>query len=240
VRKAGVPAKAATSRREDVSLRTMAAVPFLFMTVTSALAASPPPVAAQKVLDNDRVTVFDLTLKTGEQGPVTPSDEDAVILFLEGGKIRSDGSAGGDTNGRNFGDAVFVPKGSNVRDTLVEGGSAHEVVVWLKNKAAISVNNPTPYPPAWPRPGAARMLENDRVIAWRYEWQQAQPTPLHFHLRPQLAAYRGDGLIISTEADEAKTEMPHHNGEVVYSPPGHIHSEELATGALGAAVLELK
>lgn len=221
-------------------MRTLAALALLFFAALPAAADQPHPVTPQKVIDNDRVTVFDLTLKPGEQGPVTPPDEDAVILFLSGGKIRSDGSAGSDTNDRNFGDAVFVPKGSNVRDTLLEGGPAHEVVVWLKNKTAAPVANPTSYPPAWPRPGAQKVLENDRVIAWRYEWQQAEPTPVHIHLRPQVAAYRGDGLIISTEPDLAKTEVPYHDGEIVYSPPGHIHSEELATGSLSAVVVELK
>src|SRR5215467_7143351 len=113
-------------------MRIALALALATMTLTASASAE-TPVLANQVIDNDEVTVWDITLKPGQQGPATPKDMDAVVMYLEGGTVKSDGSAHSETNDRKFGDAVFIPKGSNVRDTLVKGGPAHQVVVWLKN-----------------------------------------------------------------------------------------------------------
>jgi hypothetical protein len=203
----------------------------------TALAA---PVLASKAIDNDQVTVWDITLKQGEQGPVTPSDQDAVILFLEGGKIRSDGPAGSSTDDRQFGDAVFVPKGGNIRETLVKGGPVHEVVVWLKNAKPKTIANPTQYPAAWPRPGAVKTLENDRVVAWNYSWIAGRPAPMHFHIHQQVVAERYTGAIKTTEADGKVTMGPTEAGQIRFTEPGRMHSEEWGSGKVSAVILELK
>ena len=56
-------------------------------------------------------------MKPGQHGPLSPKDQDAVVLYLEGGTIKTEGPTGKTTATHAFGDAVFIPKGSNVRDT---------------------------------------------------------------------------------------------------------------------------
>lgn len=168
-----------------------------------------------------------------------------MILYLEGGTIRSDGIAGGSTAGgstaaRAFGDAVFVTKGSNLRDTLVKGGPAHEVVVWLKNAKSKTIPNPTKYPTAWPRPGAVKTLENNRVIAWNYSWLQGRPAPTHFHIHQQVVAYRTDGTIRTVTPDGKVTSDEHKAGEIRFTEPNRTHSEEWGGGRPSAVILELK
>jgi hypothetical protein len=61
-------------------------------------------------IDNDRVTVWDVQLHQGQTSPQLPYDQDAVILFLEGGEIRTvDRSFKASVAMRSFGDAVLVP-----------------------------------------------------------------------------------------------------------------------------------
>lgn len=85
--------------------------PWLSMSMLAVSLAA--PVTAAPVIDNDRVTVWDVALAVGASCPTTPHDNDAVILFLEGGRIRT-----ADRNGkprivtRSFGDAVYVPRGA--------------------------------------------------------------------------------------------------------------------------------
>jgi redox-sensitive bicupin YhaK (pirin superfamily) len=82
------------------------------------------------VIDNARVTVWDVMLAPGASGPPTPPGQDSVIMFLEGGLIRTVDSTGkAATVQRDYGDAVFVPRGASAVDTLVSGGPAHEIVV---------------------------------------------------------------------------------------------------------------
>ena len=216
------------------------AIAMLAVTLVAVPAARAVPVLVGKVLDNDRVMVWDITLKLGQTGPATPPDEDAVILFLEGGKIRSDSTTGSNTMIRDFGDAVFVPKGSKIRDTLVKGGPAHEVVVWLKNVPAKTLANSTKYPLAFPRPGAVQTLDNDRVVVWHYTWLPGKPTPMHFHDKDAVVAYRYDGAVTSTAPDGTATINNAKAGEIRFNPAGRIHSELLSSARQSAAMVELK
>ena len=212
----------------------------VMMALAGRVAAEPVPVLAAKVIDNDEVTAWDVTLKPGQQGPVTPKDMDTVVMYLEGGTIRSDGMAGSTTTDHAFGDAVFVAKGSNSRDTLVKGGPVHEVVVWLKNVKPKTIANPTKYPTAWPRPGAVKALENERVIAWSYSWIKGRPAPMHFHIHQQVVAERYDGAIKTITPDGKAIVGPTKAGEIRFTEPNRLHSEEWDSGKVSAMVLELK
>jgi hypothetical protein len=203
------------------------------------------PVLASKVIDNDQVTVWDITLKPGQQGPTSPKDQDAVVMYLEGGTIETEGPAGKSSVDHAFGDAVFIPRGSNVRDLLVKGGStqqgaAHQVVVWLKDAKPKTIANPTKYPTAWPRPGAVKTLENDRVIAWNYSWIQGRPAPMHFHIHQQVIGERYTGAIKTITPDGAMTMGPTEAGQIRFTEPNRLHSEEWGSGKVSAVILELK
>lgn len=216
------------------------ALSLAIMMASLAAKADAPAASANKVIDNDEVTVWDVTLQQGQQGPATPKDMDAVVMYLEGGAIKSEGSARSQTYERKFGDAVFVPKGSNVRDTLVKGGPAHQVVVWLKNVKPKTIANPTQYPAAWPRPGAVKTLENDRVTAWTYSWIDGRPAPMHFHIHQQVVAERYDGAIKTITPDGKVSVGPTKAGEIRFTEPNRLHSEEWDSGKVSAVVLELK
>ena len=143
------------------------AIPIL--AVTSMLLAAWPAAraaAATPTIDNERVTVWDVPLAPGASGPKSPQDADAVVLFLEGGQIRSvDASGKSSTKTRAFGDAVYVPKGSGVIDTLIAGGPAHEIVIALKDHATGALPNTTGFPTAFPRPGLVKVIEDPRFTA---------------------------------------------------------------------------
>lgn len=214
-------------------------------TILAVMAAAPLGHAevlalASKAIDNDQVTAWDVTLKPGQHGPLSPKDQDAVVLYLEGGAIETEGPTGKTTATHAFGDAVFIPKGSNVRDLLVNGGPVHQVVVWLKDAKPKTIANPTKYPTAWPRPGAVKTLENDRVIAWNYSWIKGRPAPMHFHIHQQVVAERFDGAIKTIELDGKTTIGPTKAGEIRFTEPNRLHSEEWDSGKVSAVVLELK
>jgi hypothetical protein len=221
-------------------MRLSLAAGLAWMAMAASVAAAPPG----KVIDNDEVAVWDVTLNPGEQGPATPRDMDAVVMYLEGGTVKSEGSVRSETNDRKFGDAVFIARGSNVRDTLVKGGTtqgvAHQVVVWLKNVKPKTIANPTQYPTAWPRPGAEKALENDRVIVWNYSWIEGRPAPMHFHIHQQVVAERYDGAIKTITPDGKVSVGPTKAGEIRFTEPNRLHSEEWDSGKVSAVVLELK
>jgi len=57
--------------------------------------------------------------------------------------------------------------GGTTSDTATNG-PAHEVVVELKDAPSKTVPNTTGLPPAFPRAGSKKILENEKVRVWNY------------------------------------------------------------------------
>jgi hypothetical protein len=204
--------------------------------VRSAPVTDPAP-----VIDNDQVTVWDIRLGKGDSARATPHDLDTVIMFLEGGQIRTS-AAGGSTSTatRAFGDALFVPKGTDARQTLLSDGSAHEIMIALKNYRVPAVANTTGLPAAFPRPGSVKVLDNDRVVVWHYSWVPGVPTPMHFHDKDVVVAYRYDGTLKSVAPDGAVVVNAYKTGDIRFNKANRSHYEELTTEHQSAVMMELK
>ncbi|HYS46499.1 MAG TPA: hypothetical protein VEM35_08675, partial [Rhizomicrobium sp.] len=154
---------------------------------------------------------------------------------FQGGRIRA---ADGKTVTHPSGGASFGHGGAT-SDTATNG-PAHEVVVELKDAPSKTVPNTTGLPPAFPRPGSKKILENEKVRVWNYAWQMGKPTPMHFHNTEVVVVYRGDGDVASTTPD-GKTATNHHNpGDIVFNVANRSHSEELVKGQQSGIMLELK
>ena len=208
----------------------------------SLFAAAPPSWAQQApVIDNERVTVWDVRLEKGVAGPATPHDQEAVIMFLEGGTIQTKGVQGSNTLAeRHFGDAVFVPKGSDEKDTALSGGEAHEIIIALKDNPQPPYANTSTYPLAFPRLGAIQALDVARAVVWHYSWTPGVPTPMHFHDKDVVVAFRYDGSLKSVTPDGASVVNPYKAGDIRFNRGDRIHHEELTTDRQSAVMLELK
>ena len=194
----------------------------------------------KQVIDNERVTVWDLDLNKGESGIASPRDFDSVILFLEGGDVRSSRNSGAPSMARHeFGDAVFVPKGSNQVD-MAATGPVHEVMIALKGGPVPPNEGPPGLPNSFPREGATKMFENDRSIAWKFCWPPGQATPMHHHDKDTVMVFRYDGPVRSTDPAGQVRILPFSKGMISYSKAGTTHSELLVGAQQCAVDLELK
>jgi len=193
------------------------------------------------VIDNDEVTVWDIRLQKGAAAHPTPHDLDTVIMFLEGGRIRTRVAGGGTrTATRAFGDALFVPTGTDARQTLLSDDAAHEIVIALKAHRAPAVANTTGLPAAFPRPGSVKVLDNDRVVVWHYRWTPGVPTPMHFHDKDVVVADRYDGTLRSVAPDGAVVVNAYRSGDIRFNKANRSHYEELTTWRQSAVIMELK
>jgi len=207
-----------------------------------ALTAIPAPASAQiqmplpaPVIDNARVTVRDIALAPDTMGPVIPHAGDYVVLYFDGGHIHG---ADGRMKAHPAGDAMFG-HGGQTHD-MAMGAPAREIVVDLKDAPSNTVPNTTGLPNGFPREGAKKVFENDKVIVWNYDWVLNKPTPMHFHNTEVVVAYRGDGDIKATTPDGKSAVSRRKTGDIVYNLAGRSHSEELVSGAAGGIMLELK
>ena len=97
------------------------------------------------------------------------------------------------------------------------------------------------YPPAYPRAGASKMFENDRVVVWHIAWLKGQPSPLHRHIYDLVGVYYepGDRMIISPEG--AKRPVSTKAWDIAFQKEGVTHIEEgTSEPPLRAVFVEMK
>jgi hypothetical protein len=168
--------------------------------------------AAQPIIDNERVTVWDTT------SPLPPADHDFVAVSLT-----------------KKGTAVLDHKGE-------APGKAGErtIVIELKDHPVPPLANKTGYPNAFPRPRAKKLLENDRVIVWSYRWNPGEPTPMHFHDKDVVVVYEEDTALKSTTPDGKSVVNEYKDGQVKFNLRDRTHTELLVRGTGSAVMTELK
>ena len=204
------------------------------------MSVSPSKAQTAPVIDNERVTVWDVRLSKGAPAYKLPRDLDTVVMFLEGGTIKTVTEGNASTDQRSFGDTVFVPKGSDVQQESLSDAPTHEIVFALKDSPSVTYKNSTGFPAAFPRPGSEKVLDNARVVVWRYSWVPGQPTPLHFHDKDVVLAYRYDGDLKSVSPDGAQVVNPYKSGDIRFNRGNRSHYEELISGKQSAVMAELK
>jgi hypothetical protein len=109
---------------------------------------------------------------------------------------------------------------------------------WLL--AALALLLQQSFPQAYPRPGATRMLENDRVIVWNISWLK-QAYPVHRHVYDHVGVYYepGDRIITSTEGERRDVHTEPWN--ISFQLRGVTHAEEGASDEpLRAVFIQMK
>jgi hypothetical protein len=100
---------------------------------------------------------------------------------------------------------------------------------------------PASLPPAYPRPGVTKILDNDRVQVWNIGWLKGEPAPLHRHIYDLVGVYYepGDRMIISPEG--AKRPVSTKAWDIAFQRTGVTHIEEGTSDApLRAVFVEMK
>jgi len=197
--------------------------------------------SAPLVIDNERVSVRDITLSPGNPSPMDLYKDDFVTLFLVGGKIRTTDEHGLSSIAlRNAGDAVFGRKGTEERQEVISDSPARLIVVALKDHPVSPLVNKSKYPAAFPRLGSKKVLDNSRVIVWNYTWTPGVPTPMHYHDKDVVVVYREDGSLSSTTPNGESVVNDYKFGTIRFNKAERTHFEEVVKGKQSAIILELK
>jgi quercetin dioxygenase-like cupin family protein len=168
--------------------------------------------AAEPVVDNEHVTVWDTTTA------LPPSSHDFVAVSLS-----QPGTA-------SFGHRGEVPGKAGARTIVIE----------LKDLPVPPLANESGYPLAFPRKRVRKLLENAQVVVWDYTWHPGEPTPMHFHDKDALVVFEATGTLNSTTLDGKSTVSDIKFGDVRFSPRNRTHTELLVGGEARAVITELK
>jgi hypothetical protein len=113
---------------------------------------------------------------------------------------------------------------------------------WLAVVIAAAVSQaPVNLPPAYPRAGATKILDNEAVQVWHIAWLKGQPSPMHRHIYDLLGVYYepGDRIIISPEG--TRRPVSTRAWDTVFQREGVTHIEEgVSDPPLRAVFVELK
>jgi quercetin dioxygenase-like cupin family protein len=97
------------------------------------------------------------------------------------------------------------------------------------------------YPSPFPRQGAVKVLENDRVVVWDVTWPKGYRAPLHEHYRDSVIVTLTGGTIRKFPLHGGSSVVAYKDGSVVFAPRGTIHSEEgISDVPRHAIVIQLK
>lgn len=192
------------------------------------------------IIDNDRVSVWDARLITGEQAPKTPDDMDKIIMFIDGGDFEMATACGAIIRlPTQPGQAMFVPRGRH-QPVLVSEGRFQVAIIALKDAPSPSYPNSKSFAPAYPRPGSTRMIATPRATVWRHAWQPGTPTPMHFHDKDAVVAYRHDGSLKRVSPDGTAVITAYKKGDIRFYHGGRSLSEVLTTEQQSALTVELR
>jgi hypothetical protein len=200
-----------------------------------------PRAGAKQLIDNERVTVWDVTVEKAKATPLHRHPLDFVIVDLADASVKvtsQNGSVG--MNSVKKGHVSFSQKGSADKQEGASDAPRHSIIVELKDVKVAPLPNTSGYPDAFPREGSKKVFDNPRVVVWDFSWTPGKATPMHFHDKDVVVVYLDNGDLSSTTLDGKTTVNSYVFGQAKFNPRDRIHSELLSKGTQRVIAIELK
>lgn len=198
-----------------------------------------PREGAKQVIDNARVTVWDVTWPKDQPTAMHRHRYDMAGIELADAGVKlvsQDGSAR--TVSLKTGQAYMQPKGITHMEEGI--GGRHAILIDLKETVVPPIENKSGYPLAFPREGAKKLVDNERVVIWDYTWTPGKPSPMHFHDKDVVVVFMEKGELKSTTPDGQVQLNAISFGDPRFNARNRAHTEELVKGNARAIIVELK
>ena len=95
-------------------------------------------------------------------------------------------------------------------------------------------------PAAFPRAGARKAIDNERVFEWDYTWTSGRPVGQHIHERDSVEVFFDPGTIRYRTADGTDDTKTFKRKDARFVPRGTVDTEQAVTGSPRAVIVELK
>jgi quercetin dioxygenase-like cupin family protein len=212
-----------------------------FPVQTPALPDALPRDGAKQLIDNERVTVWDVVYQKGKPTGMHRHKYDMVGINLADGTAKVTSAQGNvSTVNRRMGQILWAQKGSTDSQEGTSDTPLHAILVDLKDVRVPPLKNTSGFADAFPREGGKKLLDNSRVVVWDYSWTPGKPTVMHFHDKDVVVVYLGNGDLSSTTPDGKTVVNSYSFGQAKFNPRDRTHSELLVKGAQRVIAVELK
>jgi hypothetical protein len=203
-----------------------------------------PRAGVTQILDNVRVTVWEVNWRHGDRQPVHRHLYDMAGVYLRYGPITVTALDGTENKGAEFPvpRPYFQPKGITHREEAVTPGAPERlaIMVDLKEAATDMMYIDDPEPSAYPREGATNVLENPRVRMWDYTWTPNGPAVKRVYRNDVVEVVVTGGTVKVTGPDgkaETRTLAPK---QARYINRGTVRTEQGVSGSPRVIAIELK
>ena len=193
---------------------------------------------ARSVLQNDRVNVWEVTWPKGQPTAMHEHPFDQLSITLSGGSVRVTKPGKEPAIGQStLASIALTPKGTVHMEEGISDVPQHKVMLEIKPYSQPPLTPTAGLPPAFPRDGAAKLMETESFIAWDYTWKSGQTVPRHQELFDSVTVFVVGGTIQYSGAREIAVSA----GDVIYTGRrAEASSEEAAQGSPRAVIVELK
>ena len=226
------------------TLQVLAASAALAFT-TLAAQTYPPPFPrpnATKILSTDQVVVWRVVWPKGEPTALHRHPHDQVgTYYAPGGRVIT----GLDGKKREVTTAVGDLSNTKKGTTHIEEGSTDSplravFLELLHDGPSGRLDTSSSVAPAFPREGAEKRSDDERVTVWDYTWPTGTSTGEMRYPRNTVTVWLGTGSIRVTSSDGDSTTVAAAPGEMRYSEAGTVEGMDVVSGAPRAIVFELK
>ena len=203
-----------------------------------------PRTGVTQILDNVRVTVWEVNWRHGDKQPVHRHLYDMAGVYLRYGPITVTALDGTENKGAEFPvpRPYFQPKGITHREEAVTPGAPERlaIMVDLKEAATDMMYIDDPEPSAYPRDGAKNVLENPRIRMWDYTWTANGPAVKRVYRNDVVEVVVTGGTVKVTGPDgkaDTRTLAPK---QARYINRGTVQTEQGVSGSPRVIAIELK
>lgn len=203
-----------------------------------------PRKGVTQILDNARVSVWEVNWRHGDTQPVHRHKYDMAGVYLRYGPITVTDLDGKENKGAEFPvpRPYFQPKGITHREEAVTPGAPERLAVMIDLKDSVTdmMVIDDPEPSAYPRDGATNVLDNRRVRMWDYTFTAGAAAVKRVYRSDVVEVVVTEGVVKVTGFDgkaETRTLAPK---QARYISRGTVQTEQLVSGSPRVIAVELK
>jgi hypothetical protein len=206
-----------------------------------------PREGTAQLFDNERVTAWRVEWLRDIKQPIHRHRYDMAGVYLRYGPIRvtsPEGVASPQRPAFEVPRPYFQKKDITHREEMIgfapDAPQRLAVMFDLKEVSVAAVVPPAGVPTAFPREGAIKAIDNERVTEWDYTWKAGRIIPSHMHDKDSVQVFYQGGAIKFTGADGKSETKRFAFGDARFIPRGTMETEEAIEGSPRAITIELK
>ena len=187
-----------------------------------------PRDGASKIIENNRVIVWDATWLNDAPQPYHRHRYDLTGVFLRWGPLkvtRLDGTFSASQEPFEVPWVFFQPKGVTHKEEGIGPPERHAVMIDIKDSTSSSRETIPDLPEAFPREGTEEVLDRPRVAVWDVN---------------SVVVFLQGGTIRTQQTDGTEESISHAYKDVRFIPAGTTHMSSVTSGAPRAMFYELR